>query len=56
MKEQLNDKTDRLKKTTLRESRNEIKEITYEAQIISINTAIIRAKNEFSKTKGLSSW
>ena len=45
--------TDRLKNTTLRESRNEIQEITYEAQSISINTALIRAKNEFSKTKGV---
>ena len=45
--------TDRLKNTTLRESRNEIQEITYEAQSISVNTALIRAKNEFSKTKGV---
>ena len=43
--------TDRLKNTTLRESRNEIQEITYDAQSISVNTALIRAKNEFSKTK-----
>lgn len=45
--------TDRLKNTTLRESRNEIQEITYDAQSISVNTALIRAKNEFSKTKGV---
>jgi hypothetical protein len=44
--------TDRLKNTSLKESRNDIQQITYSAQDISINTALIRAKNEFSKTAG----